>query len=111
VGTDTLTLSGCTYTEDTTIRGGELITGAISSPNSHCKEKTTMQPQQPSAAGVPPVVESRAVAYYRQSLQDQQEDSIPVQRERIREWADDHGIEIVREYADGPSLPEESQDE
>ena len=69
------------------------------------------QPQQPSAASVPPVVKSRAVAYYRQSVQDQQEDTIPVQREQIREWADDHDIEIVREFADGPSLPDDSQDE
>jgi hypothetical protein len=69
------------------------------------------QPQQTSAADVPQVVRPRAVAYYRQSVQDRQEDSIPVQREQVREWADDHGIEIVREYADGPSLPEESQDE
>jgi autotransporter-associated beta strand protein len=30
VGTNTLTLSGCAYTGNTTIRGGELITGAIS---------------------------------------------------------------------------------
>ena len=70
-----------------------------------------MQPQQPSAAGVPPVIKPQAVAYYRQSAQDQQEDSIPVQRERIREWADDHDVEIVREFADGQSPPEGSQDE
>jgi len=35
------------------------------------------------------------------------EDSIPNQREKIHEWADDHDIEIVREYADDPSLPED----
>ena len=69
------------------------------------------QPQQTSAADVPQVVRPRAVAYYRQSAQDQQEDSIPVQRERIREWADDHDIEIVREFADGQSPPDGSQDE
>jgi DNA invertase Pin-like site-specific DNA recombinase len=60
---------------------------------------------------VPPVVKSRAVAYYRQSAQDQQEDSIPIQRERIREWADDHDAEIVREFTDGQSPPDDSQDE
>ena len=69
------------------------------------------EPQQPSAADVPPVVESRAVAYYRQSAQDEQDDSIPAQREQIREWADDHDVEIVREFTDGESLPEDSQDE
>jgi DNA invertase Pin-like site-specific DNA recombinase len=51
------------------------------------------------------------VAYYRQSAQGQQDDSIPAQREQIREWADHHDIEIVREYADGPSTLEDSQDE
>ena len=35
------------------------------------------------------------------------EDSIPSQREKIHEWADDHDIEVVREYADAPTLPED----
>ncbi len=70
-------------------------------PNSHCKEKTMTQSQQPSAADVPPVVKRQAVAYYRNSVRDEQEDSIPVQREQVREWADDHDIEIVREFVDG----------
>lgn len=35
------------------------------------------------------------------------EDATPSQREKIHEWADDHDIEIVREYADTPSLPED----
>ena len=67
------------------------------------------QPHQPSAADVPPVVKRRAVAYYRQSAQDEQDDSIPAQRERIREWADDNDVEIVREFADGRSPPDGSQ--
>ena len=69
------------------------------------------QPQQPSATDVPQAVQPRAVAYYRQSVQDRQEDSIPIQREQVREWADDHGIEIVREFTDGQSPPDGSQDE
>ena len=69
------------------------------------------QSQQTAAADVPPVVKPRAVAYYRQSAQDEQDDSILAQRERIREWADDHDIEIVREFADGQSPPDGSQDE
>ena len=43
-----------------------------------------MQPQQPSAADVPPVVELRAVAYSRNSAQDEQENSIPLQRNQGR---------------------------
>ena len=42
----------------------------------------------------------RAVAYYRHSAQDRQENSIPIQQEQVRQWADEHGIEIIREFAD-----------
>ena len=69
------------------------------------------QPQETSAADVPQVVRPRAVAYCRQSAPDQQEDSIPVQRAQVREWADDHDVEIVREFTDGQSPPDGSQDE
>jgi len=51
------------------------------------------------------------VAYYHQSAQDSADNSIPSQQEKVHQWADEHDIEIVREYADGPSSPEESQDE
>ena len=43
---------------------------------------------------------ARAVAYYRHSAQDRQENSIPIQREQVREFAQEHNIEIVREFAD-----------
>jgi len=43
---------------------------------------------------------AKAVAYYRHSAQDRQENSIPIQREQVRRFADEHGIEIVREFAD-----------
>ena len=33
----------------------------------------------------------RAVAYYRHSAQDRQENSIPIQRNQVREWAEQHG--------------------
>ena len=46
----------------------------------------------------PPKV--RAVAYYRHSAQDRQENSIPIQRDQVREWADQHGVEIIHEFAD-----------
>jgi len=42
----------------------------------------------------------RAVAYYRHSAQDRQENSIPIQQEEVRKWAEEHGIEIIREFAD-----------
>jgi len=42
----------------------------------------------------------RAVAYYRHSAQDRQENSIPIQREQVREWAMQHGVEIIQEFSD-----------
>jgi hypothetical protein len=36
----------------------------------------------------------RAVAYYRHSAQDRQENSIPLQRDQVRQWADENGVEI-----------------
>lgn len=42
----------------------------------------------------------KAVAYYRHSAQDRQEQSIPIQREQVRKFAEENGIEIVREFAD-----------
>jgi hypothetical protein len=42
----------------------------------------------------------RAVAYYRHSAQDRQENSIPIQQEQVRQWADGHGVEIIEEFAD-----------
>ena len=46
----------------------------------------------------PPKV--RAVAYYRYSAQDRQENSIPIQRDQVREWAERHGVEIIKEFVD-----------
>jgi DNA invertase Pin-like site-specific DNA recombinase len=46
----------------------------------------------------------RAIAYFRCSLQDGQENVSSIQRDHVRQWAHDHGIEIVREFCDiGPS--------
>ena len=42
----------------------------------------------------------KAVAYYRHSAQDRQENSIPIQQDQVREWAEKHGFEIIQEYAD-----------
>ncbi len=51
---------------------------------------------EPAQAPVRP----RGVAYYRHSAQDRQENSIPIQRDQVREWAEQHGIEIIREFSD-----------
>lgn len=42
----------------------------------------------------------RAVAYYRHSAQDRQENSIPIQQDQVRAWALEHGVEIIREFCD-----------
>ncbi len=42
----------------------------------------------------------RAIAYYRHSAQDRQENSISIQRDEIREWADKNGVEIIHEFTD-----------
>ncbi len=42
----------------------------------------------------------RAIAYYRHSAEDKQENSVPIQREHARKFATEHGIEIIHEEAD-----------
>jgi DNA invertase Pin-like site-specific DNA recombinase len=46
------------------------------------------------------VQRTRAVAYYRHSAQDRQENSIPIQKEQVRKWADANQVEIIKEFAD-----------
>jgi DNA invertase Pin-like site-specific DNA recombinase len=53
---------------------------------------------QPDKSGQ--LVKKRAVAYYRHSAQDRQENSIPIQREQVQKWAKEHEIEIIKEFAD-----------
>ncbi len=55
-------------------------------------EKWWIQPEQE--------IRKRSVTYYRHSMQESQENSIPIQREHVREWAQEHGIEIIKEFAD-----------
>ena len=43
---------------------------------------------------------AKAVAYYRHSAEDRQENSIPIQREQISKFAKEHGIKIVEEFQD-----------
>ncbi len=42
----------------------------------------------------------KAVAYYRHSAQDRQENSVEIQQDQVRQFALEHGIEIIREFAD-----------
>jgi len=42
----------------------------------------------------------RAVAYYRHSAQDRQENSVEIQQDQVRQFAREHNIEIIREFAD-----------
>lgn len=42
----------------------------------------------------------RAVAYYRHSAQDRQENSVAIQQEQVRQWAQANGVEIIHEFAD-----------
>ena len=42
----------------------------------------------------------RAVAYYRHSAQDRQENSIAIQQDQVRAWAQSNGVEIIHEFMD-----------
>jgi len=42
----------------------------------------------------------RAVAYYRHSAQDRQENSVEIQQDQVRKFAEENGIEIIKEFAD-----------
>jgi len=66
----------------------------------------TVTPKKGAAMGAwwqkeaPDATTKKAVAYYRHSAQDRQENSVPLQREQVREFADEHGIKIIKEFAD-----------
>jgi DNA invertase Pin-like site-specific DNA recombinase len=42
----------------------------------------------------------KSITYYRHSAQDRQENSIQIQSELIHKFAKEHGIEIIKEFAD-----------
>jgi len=42
----------------------------------------------------------RAVAYYRHSAQDRQENSVEIQQDQVRQFAAENDIEIIHEFAD-----------
>ena len=47
-----------------------------------------------------PLFAFRAVAYYRHSAQDRQENSILIQQDQVRAWAQSNGGEIIHEFMD-----------
>ncbi len=55
---------------------------------------------QESPSEEPAAPKFRAVAYYRHSAQDRQENSVPIQQEQVQQWASENGIEIIHEFAD-----------
>ena len=55
-----------------------------------CHEKTDQTPK----------FAYRAVAYYRHSAQDRQENSISIQQDQVRPWAESNGVEIIHEFVD-----------
>lgn len=42
----------------------------------------------------------KAVAYYRHSARDRQENSVAIQQDLVRKWAADNGVQIIHEFAD-----------
>jgi len=42
----------------------------------------------------------RAVAYYRHSAQDKQKNSVEIQQDQVRRWAESNQVTIVREFTD-----------
>jgi hypothetical protein len=47
-----------------------------------------------------PVPKVRAVAYYRHSAHNRQENSIPIQKAQVHKWARDYDVEIIHEFTD-----------
>jgi DNA invertase Pin-like site-specific DNA recombinase len=47
-----------------------------------------------------PTSAKKAVAYYRHSAEDKQENSVAIQREHAEKFAAKHNIEIIHEEAD-----------
>lgn len=42
----------------------------------------------------------KGVAYYRHSAQDRQENSVAIQQELVRKWAEENGIDVIHEFSD-----------
>jgi DNA invertase Pin-like site-specific DNA recombinase len=75
-----------------------LTAGVVFAATSNAKEMNMKWWESKTAE--PAVPKVRAVAYYRHSAQDRQENSIPIQSEKVRKWADENNVEIIHEFAD-----------
>jgi hypothetical protein len=53
-----------------------------------------------AAAPATDIPRFRGVAYYRHSAQDRQENSVAIQQEQVRKWAEENGVDIIHEFAD-----------
>lgn len=47
-----------------------------------------------------PVAQVCAIAYYRHSAQDRQENSVAIQQDQVQQWARDNNVTIIHEFAD-----------
>ena len=56
--------------------------------------------ERPEDSDQGPQFAYRAVAYYRHSAQDRQENSIAIQQDQVRSWAKSNGVEIIHEFTD-----------
>ena len=66
----------------------------------HASEQLNMWWARPESTESEPIVRPRAVAYYRHSAQDRQENSVLLQQEQVRQWAEQNGVDIIEEFAD-----------
>lgn len=55
---------------------------------------------QDAADASPPSPQYQAVAYYRHSAQDRQENSVTIQQEQVRRWASENSVTIIHEFID-----------
>jgi len=68
---------------------------------SNAKETTIMHWWEvPATEQAAEAAQPKAVAYYRHSAQDRQENSIPIQQDQVRQWAEKNGVDIIQEFAD-----------
>jgi len=66
----------------------------------HAHEELSTWWSRSQPAESEPTTRPCAVAYYRHSAQDRQENSVPLQQEQVRQWAEENGVEIIHEFAD-----------
>ncbi len=66
-------------------------------PTARSNQKSWWAKETPAEPALPSL---RAVAYYRHSAKDRQENSVAIQQEQVQQWARENGVEIIHEFAD-----------